>query len=118
MLLNLLINASEALSSGDQVLVCTADNVNYEGQVMVEISVADNGPGMPPEKTAMLFEPSESGSTDAARGIGLPTSLAAVRAMGGHLVCRSRLGEGTTFAILLPRALEPGPRTSAGGAVA
>ncbi len=117
-LLNLLINASEALSSGDQVLVCTADNVNYEGQVMVEISVADNGPGMPPEKTAMLFEPSESGSTDAARGIGLPTSLAAVRAMGGHLVCRSRLGEGTTFAILLPRALEPGPRTSAGGAVA
>ena len=117
-LLNLLINASEALASGDQVMVCTSDHVNYEGQVMVEISVADNGPGMPPEKSAGLFEPSESVSTDAPRGIGLPTSLAAVRAMGGHLVCRSRLGEGTTFAILLPRALGPEPQTSAGGAVA
>ncbi|MFZ1907735.1 MAG: HDOD domain-containing protein [Burkholderiales bacterium] len=111
-LLNLLINASEALSSGDQVLVCTSDNVNYEGQVMVEISVADNGPGMPPEKIAGLFAPSEAGSSDAARGIGLPTSLAVVRAMGGHLVCRSRPGEGTTFAILLPRAAGPAPRAS------
>ncbi|MGA7984701.1 MAG: HDOD domain-containing protein [Burkholderiales bacterium] len=117
-LLNLLINASEALSSGDQVMVCTSDHVNYEGQVMVEISVADNGPGMPPERTAGLFEPSAPASTDAARGIGLPTSLAAVRGMGGHLVCRSRLGEGTTFAILLPRTLGPEPQASGGGAVA
>jgi len=116
-LLNLLINASESLSSGDQVLVCTSDNVNYEGQVMVEISVADNGPGMPPEKIARLFAPSEAGSSDAARGIGLPTSLAIVRAMGGHLACRSRLGEGTTFAILLPRGPRPEQRTS-GGALA
>lgn len=102
-LLNLLINASEALSGGDQVMVCSSDHVNYEGQVMVEISVADNGPGMPPEKIAGLFAAAEAGRTDAARGIGLPTSLAVVKAMGGHLVCRSRLGEGTTFAILLPR---------------
>lgn len=103
-LLNLLINASEALSGGDQVMVCSSDHVNYEGQVMVEVSVADNGPGMSPEKIAGLFAAPESGRADAVRGIGLPTSLAVVRAMGGHLVCRSRLGEGTTFAILLPRA--------------
>jgi signal transduction histidine kinase/HD-like signal output (HDOD) protein len=103
-LLNLLINASEALSNGDQVMVCTSDHVNYEGKVMVEISVADNGPGLPPEKIEGLFALSEPESAEAARGIGLPTSLAVVQAMGGHLVCRSRLGEGTTFAILLPHA--------------
>ena len=111
-LLNLLINASEALSSGGQVLVCTSDHVNYEGQVMVEISVADNGPGMPPEKVAGLFAPSAAETKDPARGVGLPTSLALVKAMGGHLVCRSRLGEGTTFAILLPRTVEGGPQPS------
>jgi len=113
-LLNLLINASEALSNGDQVLICTSDNVNYEGQVMVEISVADNGPGMPPEKIEGLFALPEGGSSDAARGMGLATSLALVRAMGGHLVCRSRLGEGTTFAVLLPRAHGPDTQTSVG----
>ncbi|MGA8007050.1 MAG: HDOD domain-containing protein [Burkholderiales bacterium] len=113
-LLNLLINASEALSSGDQVMVCTSDHVNYEGEVMVEISVADNGPGMPPEKIAGLFAPPVAGRTDAARGIGLPTSLAVLRAMGGHLVCRSRLGEGTTFAILLPRTAGPDARAPVG----
>ncbi|MGH8737152.1 MAG: HDOD domain-containing protein [Burkholderiales bacterium] len=112
-LLNLLINASEALSSGGQIMVCTSDHVNYEGQVMVEISVADNGPGMSPEKIAGLFASSETAPPDAARGIGLPTSLAVVKAAGGHLLCRSRLGEGTTFAILLPRDLGPEPQTSA-----
>ncbi len=111
-LLNLLINASEALSSGDQVMVCTSDHVNYEGQVMVEISVADNGPGMAPEKVAGLFASTIGASADSARGFGLSTSLAVVRAMDGHLLCRSRLDEGTTFAILLPRNVEAEPQTS------
>ncbi len=111
-LLNLLINASEALSSGGQVMVCTSDHVNYEGQVMVEISVADNGPGMAPEKVAGLFASSGGASGDSARGIGLPTSLAVVKAMGGHLLCRSRLDEGTTFAILLPRTVGVDRQTS------
>ena len=111
-LLNLLINASEALSSGGQALVCTSDHVNYEGQLMVEISVADNGPGMPPEKVAELFAASGAETRDAMRGVGLPTSLAIVKAMGGHLVCRSRLGEGTTFAILLPRTVGADPQPS------
>jgi signal transduction histidine kinase/HD superfamily phosphohydrolase YqeK len=116
-LLNLLINASEALSGGDQVMVCTSDHVNYEGQVMVEISVADNGPGMPPERVAGLFTPGAAGSVETPRGIGLPTSLAGVKAMGGHLLCRSRLGEGTTFAILLPRTVEADPESSANAVV-
>ena len=111
-LLNLLMNASEALSSGDQVMVCTSDHVNYEGRVMVEISVADNGPGMPPEKIAALFAEPEAAAERPARGFGLPTSLAVVKSMGGHLVCRSRLGEGTTFAVLLPRTLAAGPDSS------
>jgi signal transduction histidine kinase/HD superfamily phosphohydrolase YqeK len=116
-LLNLLINASEALSAGDQVMVCSSDHVNYEGQVMVEISVADNGPGMPPERVAALFSPTAAGGGEALRGVGLPTSLAGVKAMGGHLLCRSRLGEGTTFAILLPGTVEADPESSGNAVV-
>jgi len=113
-LLNLLINASEALSDGDQVMVCSSNHVNYEGRVMVEISVADNGPGMSPEKVAALFADPETDAGGPARGLGLPTSLAVVKSMGGHLLCRSRLGEGTTFAVLLPRAGEAELQSSAG----
>lgn len=80
---------------------------------MVEISVADNGPGMSPEKISALFAEPEAGSGASARGFGLPTSLAVVKAMGGHLLCRSRVGEGTTFAILLPRTIAAGPQPSA-----
>jgi signal transduction histidine kinase len=40
--------------------------------------------------------------------------LAVVKAMGGHLVCRSRLGEGTTFSILLPRAVGGDSQSSVG----
>ena len=112
-LLNLLLNASEALTDGDQVMVCSSNNVNYEGRVMVEISVADNGPGMPPEKVAALFSDPEAGADASRRGVGLPTSLGVVKTMGGHLLCRSRLGEGTTFSILLPHGGEAGPQSPA-----
>ena len=79
---------------------------------MVEISVADNGPGMSPEKIAALFRESEAGEGARARGIGLATSLAVVKSMAGHLLCRSRLGEGTTFAVLLPRTVAADPHSS------
>ena len=93
-------------------MVCTSDHVNYEGRVMVEISVADNGPGMSPEKIAALFAEPGAGARESERGVGLPTSLAVVKSMGGHLLCRSRLGEGTTFAVLLPRTVAAGPDSS------
>ena len=80
---------------------------------MVEISVADNGPGMPPEKVAALFADPEAGADASGRGVGLPTSLGVVKTMGGHLLCRSRLGEGTTFSILLPHGGEAGPQSPA-----
>ncbi len=102
-LLNLLKNASEALPSGGQVLVSTSDRVNYEGRMMVEISVADNGPGIAPEKIAELFAGPAGGVRSTGRGVGLTTSLAIVKTMQGHLTCRSRPDSGATFTVLLPR---------------
>ncbi len=105
-LLNLLKNASEAVPGGGQVLVGTSDRVNYEGRMMAEISVADNGPGIAPERMNEVFAAPAGTERPDGRGLGLTTSLAIVKAMNGHLVCRSRPGSGTTFSVLLPRGAD------------
>lgn len=112
-LLNLLKNASEAMSAGDRLRVSTADFVNYEGAIMVEISVKDSGPGMTPEKITTLFSPQPVSAAAPERGFGLANSLRLVKIMAGHLLCHSRAGAGTTFRILIPRNLEANPAASA-----
>lgn len=112
-LLNLLKNASEAMSDGDRLRVSTADFVNYEGAIMVEISVKDTGPGMPPEKIATLFSSQSALPGAPQRGFGLANSLRLVKLMAGHLLCHSRAGAGTTFRVLVPRHLEASTAPSA-----
>jgi signal transduction histidine kinase len=67
----------------------------------VEISVADSGEGITPENLKKLFQPL---FTTKPKGIGLGLvvckNLAA--ANGGRIGVESRLGEGTTFSVLLP----------------
>jgi signal transduction histidine kinase len=105
-LLNLLKNASEAMDLGGQVEIATADLVNVEGRMMVEITVADSGPGLSACAVSRLFELGAEGHRVAGRGLGLANSLRFVREMGGHLSCRSRPDEGATFAVLLPRVAD------------
>lgn len=116
-LLNLLKNASEAIASGGQVLVGTSGRINYEGKMMVEISVADDGPGIAPDRMGEIFVAPAGAPRAGARGLGLTTSLEIVHAMNGHLLCRSRREAGTTFSILLPRGEAAGssPAATQGG---
>ncbi|OGU09211.1 MAG: hypothetical protein A2075_00040 [Geobacteraceae bacterium GWC2_58_44] len=67
----------------------------------IEISVADTGEGIAPENMKKLFQPL---FTTKAKGIGLGLVVCRnlVEANGGSLEVASRLGEGTTFAVLLP----------------
>lgn len=96
-LLNLLKNAVEASSSAP---------VWVEGRrnkKRVEIRVRDEGPGMPPEAMARVFEPFYT-TKEKGMGIGLFLAKKIVEAHGGTIEARSREGEGTEFRIELPGA--------------
>jgi signal transduction histidine kinase len=103
-LLNFWKNASEAMATGGQVRVRTVDRINYEGQLMVEISVSDTGAGMPPEVLENVFSQRLTATRGGERGYGLSNAYTVVKQLGGHLICRSEPERGTAFTVLLPRA--------------
>jgi signal transduction histidine kinase/HD-like signal output (HDOD) protein len=104
-LLNFWKNAAEAMPAGGQVRVRTADRVNYEGQLMLEITVSDTGSGMPPEVLENVFSQRLTLTKGAERGYGLSNAFTLVKQLGGHVLCRSEPERGTTFTVLLPRTL-------------
>jgi signal transduction histidine kinase len=65
--------------------------------------VIDRGPGIPPEAERQLFNPFFT-TKDTGTGLGLPISVRIVEEHGGTVEVQSRVGEGTTFRVLLPLA--------------
>ncbi|MCB5175747.1 PAS domain S-box protein [Microvirga lenta] len=98
-LLNLIRNAIEAMqdSTRRELVVATA---LPENDGMVEISVADTGPGIAPEITEQLFQPFVTTKKNG-MGVGLSICRTIVEAHGGRIWVESRTGEGTTFRFTL-----------------
>ena len=98
--LNLLLNAVEAMPAGGRVRV--ADRVEPD---RVEIEIADEGPGIPPDVLRRLGSPFV---TTKAQGSGLGLFLARrlAQSAGGDLVIRSGEPRGTTCVVRLPRVKE------------
>jgi signal transduction histidine kinase len=95
-LANLLSNAVKFSPRGAAVRV--AVSVARDG---VEVSVSDDGPGVPPEKRGELFQKfSRLGQPGPGMGLGLYISREIARAHGGELSLRD--GAGTAFCLLLP----------------
>jgi signal transduction histidine kinase len=65
--------------------------------------ISDRGPGIPPEVERQLFNPFFT-TKDTGTGLGLPISVRIVEEHGGTVEVQSRVGEGTTFRVLLPLA--------------
>ncbi len=103
-LLNLVRNASEALEPNGIITVSTQDRVNLQGQQYVEMTVADDGPGLPSALRTALFQPvaSTKGSDHAGLGLAIVKNL--VEELDGHIICRSTAGGGAEFLVLLPRS--------------
>ncbi|HUJ26698.1 MAG TPA: ATP-binding protein [Myxococcales bacterium] len=100
LLLNLVRNAREAMSSGGALSVSTRGD---EGSVAVE--VRDTGPGIPPERMKRIFDPFFT-TKERGTGLGLAMAQEIAQEHGGQLTCESAPGAGTTFALRLPAAVE------------
>lgn len=112
-LMNLCVNAHDALTGSGVITICTC-NIHLEAGALhapgaepgdyVCLMVSDTGTGIPPEALDKIFEPffttKEQGK---GTGLGLATSYGIVRQHGGWMECDSTLGEGTTFKVYLPR---------------
>ncbi|MFC1588721.1 HDOD domain-containing protein [Pseudomonadota bacterium] len=98
---NLVKNAVEALPANGEIMVYTQDQVNVDGKTFIEISVADNGPGIHSEVLSRLFTPVQTEKGDGHAGIGLSIVSKLVDELNGSISCRSN-NRGTRFQILLP----------------
>jgi PAS domain S-box-containing protein len=107
-LLNLLSNAVRHSPVGATISVVAE---RRDSDCVIE--VADTGPGIPPERQEMIFEPfvqldrSFTKSTEGV-GLGLAISRDLARGMGGDITVRSAPGEGACFALTLPAAVLDG----------
>jgi len=109
-LLNLLINARQAMPNGGMVRLRLG--LDASGR-LAELSVADTGVGIAPSDLRRIFEPFYSTKTepDAAgqggTGLGLAVCRDIVEAHHGRVRAESRLGQGSTFTIILPACPPP-----------
>jgi PAS domain S-box-containing protein len=130
-IMNLAINASEAMSDGGELKIATTivsldDNYckshfGAKPGAYVMLSVTDNGRGMDEETLAKIFDPffstKERGSTRGT-GLGLSVVQGIVQQNGGHVTCQSQPGKGTEFKVYFP-AIEapPAPAKTAASSV-
>jgi len=122
-LLNLCVNARDAMPKGGSITIQTADvtyflddfySVNeMPAGEYVKLTVTDSGTGMTPEVKKHIFEPffttKEKGQ---GTGLGLATCYGIIKQTGGYITVDSQVGVGTTFAIYLPRVDEAGEKSS------
>ena len=100
-LLNLINNALDSMEGGELTVRTRRLSASAHGE-MVEIDIADTGPGMSAEELDRVFKPFYTTKGESGTGLGLPISLGIVEAHGGELVAQSEIGFGTTFHIRLP----------------
>jgi signal transduction histidine kinase len=108
-LLNLMVNALEAMTNRGRLIV-SADlgelQVKDGLRKCVRIDIGDTGPGIMEKHISRLFEPFFTTKATGA-GLGLSIVYSTVQRHGGEVMVQSIVGEGTTFAVLIPADAEP-----------
>jgi signal transduction histidine kinase/ActR/RegA family two-component response regulator len=102
-ILNLAVNARDAMPDGGQLTLATSTGRLPNQQISVDLRITDSGTGMDPDTAARCFEPffTTKDRTEGT-GLGLATVAAIVERAGGRVDIDSELGRGTTFLVQLP----------------
>ncbi len=116
-ILNLCINARDAMPSGGRLIIETIDrqldksfadtHLGLQEGSYVVLSVTDTGIGMTPEVSERIFEPFFTTKEQAGgKGMGLSTVYGIMKNHGGKITVYSELGKGTTFRLYFPAVTE------------
>ncbi|MCG9884720.1 MAG: ATP-binding protein [Cyanobacteria bacterium] len=116
--MNLLVNAIDALEERDTTRSpedCHRNPSRIDLRIetapgdRIRITIADNGPGIPPEIQKCIFDPFfTTKPVGKGTGLGMSISYDVVETKhGGRLTCASAVGQGTTFVVELPRVAQP-----------
>lgn len=99
---NLLSNAIKYVDTGDTITVRATENDHS-----VELSVKDTGKGIPPDKLKNLFKPfnrvTRGTKGEIGTGLGLSLCKEFSEKQGGTIYCKSKLGKGTVFTVVLQK---------------
>src|SRR5262245_13170378 len=107
--MNLAVNASEAMPKGGRLRIRTAivrrtaKAIGLEAEPFLELEVSDTGSGIPDEIRPKIFDPffTTKGASKGT-GLGLAIVTAIVQDAGGEIAVESELGRGTSFRVYLP----------------
>lgn len=107
-LLNLVINARQAMTKGGRLTIEVRDNPAID---MAEIHVSDTGVGIPPEQLRLIFDPfyttkSPDGDGSGGNGLGLSVCRQIIEQHNGRIRVESVVGKGSRFSVKLPHQVE------------